>query len=104
VLFRSLIVISAVAASLLINAAAVLSADDYMGTWSAPQQSQQKDECLLVAKNCSNEILPLQQRIDHLNAEIAKGTDVYTVDELNVLNRKLDEANKAMDFMRNEGY
>ena len=101
---KILLVVTALAASLLLNAASVRSAEESMGQGIGPQLTQQKDECLLVAKNCANEVMPIQQRIDKLNAEIAKGTDVYTVDELNVLQQKLDNAYKALEFMQNEGY
>jgi hypothetical protein len=96
------LVVSALAASLLMSALPVLSAEETMGVGIEPQQ--QKDECLLIAKNCSNEVLSVQQMIDKLNAEIAKGTNVYTVDELSVLNNKLDNAYKTLEFMQNEGY
>jgi hypothetical protein len=56
------------------------------------QQFANKDECLLVAKNCPTDNISVQNRIDRLNAEIAKGTDVYTPDELRVLKEKLDAA------------
>jgi hypothetical protein len=55
-------------------------------------QYANKDECLLVAKNCPPDMSAVQNRIDRLNAEIAKGTDVYTPAELKVLNDKLNAA------------
>jgi hypothetical protein len=62
-------------------------------------QFASKDECVLVAKNCPPDYAYVQNRIDRLNAEIAKGTDVYTPAELKVLNDKLnaayEELNKA---------
>jgi hypothetical protein len=100
---RILLFVTAVAASLLLNAASVLNAGEYE-PWNDPSYTQQKDECLLIAKNCPDEVVSVQQRIDKLNAEIAKGTDVYTVDELNVLQIKLDNAYKTLEFMKNEGY
>jgi hypothetical protein len=63
------------------------------------QQIANKDECLLVAINCPPDNGSIENRIDRLNTEIAKGTDVYTPGELKVLNDKLnaayDELNKA---------
>jgi hypothetical protein len=50
---------------------------------------RQKDMCLLAAMNCANETDTFQQRIERLQHEIQKGTDVYTPDELNILNRQL---------------
>ena len=46
-------------------------------------------ECLLVAKNCPTEAL--QSRADRIQAEINRGTDVYTRDELRKLQNELDE-------------
>jgi hypothetical protein len=59
-----------------------------------------KDECLLVAINCPIENVSVQMRIDRLNAEIAKGTDVYTPGELKVLNGKLNDAYKELDHSK----
>ena len=70
---RIMLFVSALAASLLVNALPVLPAGEYSGQGIEPQQTQQKDECLLIAKNCSNEALSIQQRIDKLSGEIAKG-------------------------------
>jgi hypothetical protein len=55
-----------------------------------------KDECLLVAMNCPPEGITGRQRIDRLNTEISKGTDVYTEDELRVLEEKLNDAYKGL--------
>ena len=87
-------VISVLAAAMLVSAAPVLG-DEYTGT-DTDQQSQtmqqgQKDECLLVAMNCpdSYRVDTVDQRIDRLKKEIAKGTDVYTEQELRTLNEQL---------------
>ena len=62
-----------------------------------------KDECLLVARNCPPDMSIVQNRIDRLNAEIAKGTDVYTPAELKVLNDKLNAAYEELN-RTNSGY
>ena len=67
------------------------------------QQTANKDECLLLAMNCPKENVSVQNRIDRLNAEIAKGTDVYTPDELKVLNDKLNDSYKEL-HNTNSGY
>ena len=67
-------------------------------------QYANKDECMLVARNCPPDI-SIQDRIDRLNTEIAKGTDVYTPAELRVLNQKLNEAYTELDNANmNRGY
>jgi hypothetical protein len=47
-----------------------------------------KDECLLVAKNCSSD--SIQTRIERIENEIKRGTDVYTRDELREMERQID--------------
>lgn len=73
------------------------------GQWGESHQIANKDECLLVAKNCPPDMAFVQNRIDRLNAEIAKGTDVYTPDELKVLNDKLNAAYEELN-RSNSGY
>lgn len=98
---RILIVVTAMAATLLLNS---LYAAEYE-PWNDPiYDTQQKDECLLIAKNCPDDMLSVQHRINVLNTEIAKGTDVYTVDELNVLRTWLDNAYKTLEIMQHEEY
>lgn len=60
-------------------------------------QFASKDECVLVAKNCPPDYAYVQNRIDRLNTEIAKGTDVYTPAELKVLNDKLNAAYEELN-------
>ncbi|QEM69467.1 hypothetical protein FO488_15755 [Geobacter sp. FeAm09] len=62
-----------------------------------------KDECLLLAVKCGNGFDTLQQRIERLQNEIAKGRAVYTVDELRILRQKLDNARKTLEFFRYDG-
>jgi hypothetical protein len=48
--------------------------------------------------NCGNQVDSIQQRIDRIKGEIGRGTAVYTNDELNRLDRELDEAVKTLEF------
>ena len=88
---RISILFSIVATALMINAVPSLS---FEGTTMGGQAKtdMQKDECLLVAKNCASEVDTLQERITRLQAEINKGTAVYTSSELKTLNDELTEA------------
>ena len=96
--------ISLMAAALLISAMPTLGDEGVAGTTGQQmQQPAQKDECLLVAKNCGNQVDSIQQRIDRLQKEIGRGTDVYSNEELNNLKEKLDDANKTLDYMENGG-
>ena len=96
---RISIVLSMLLASVLFSAVPLLAAGEMMEQGGQPEQSMQKDECLLVARNCGDEVDSIQQRIDKLNAEIAKGAAVYTPEELQTLKNKLNDAYEKMNNM-----
>ena len=83
---RILGMLTILATTALLSVATVMGAEATMGV------IDQKDQCLLVAANCANSVDSISQRIERLNKEIAKGTDVYTTDELKRLRDKLDDA------------
>jgi len=77
---------------MLFSAIAVLGADKYSApfeSYGKGVQSSQKNECLLVAKNCASESSTVRQRMIDLRKEIAKGYKVYTPTELNILKEQL---------------
>jgi len=74
-------------------------AEEANPTDSSEQQIQQKDECLLVARNCGNSAVSIQDKIERLKEEIAKGRAVYTIDDLNNLKQKLDEVSRILDYL-----
>lgn len=82
-----------IAAVLMISALPVLAAENVMGQ-QEPQV--QKNECLLVAKNCQSDTI--QERINKIQIEIGRGTAVYSNDELRRLDRELEEAQKLLEF------
>jgi hypothetical protein len=95
-----------VAAAMLFSAIPVLGDEGNMGsTESQVPQVQQgpKDECLLVAKNCGQDIDSIQDRINRLNTEIGRGTDVYTPGELQKLQDQRDDYNRQLDLMIESG-
>lgn len=53
--------------------------------------SKEKDLCLLSQENCGPRQDTFQERIRRLKAEIAKGANVYTEQELRRLNAMLQE-------------
>jgi hypothetical protein len=67
------------------------------------EQKGYTDECLLVAINCGNDFHSLEQKIDKLRNEIAKGRSVYTDDELRILREQLTNADKTLEFFKKEG-
>lgn len=62
---------------------------------------KKKNECLLIAKDCGSSIQSIQDKIEKLKEEIAKGTVVYTAEELKILKQKLAEINRILDFLGN---
>lgn len=66
----------------------------------AQMTKEQKDECLLASKNCSNEVDSIQMKMKKLQAEIKKGKKVYNADELKKLQEKLKEANEILDTLQ----
>lgn len=65
----------------------------------AEMTKEQKNQCLLASKECKSEVDTIQQKIKKLNAEIKKGTKVYSADEIKKLNDKLKEAEAMLDTM-----
>ncbi|MBJ6802151.1 hypothetical protein [Geomonas propionica] len=63
-----------------------------------------KDECLLISKDCKNEVDSIQQKISKLQGEINKGNKVYTADELKKLHEKLKEANGILEDLNKPGH
>ena len=89
--------IALLAAALMIVAVPVLADEGSMDSRIEPGQRVQKDECLLVAKNCGDQLDTIQERINRIKGEISRGTDVYTNEELRTLERQLEEANKTLE-------
>jgi hypothetical protein len=93
-------IVSAMTLTLLAAAVPVLSAENrLMDEMLLPK----KDTCLLLAKNCHDNAYVLEQRIKLLQDEINKGNLAYTDDELNILKKKLNDANRALEFLFDEG-
>ncbi len=89
--------LSILAAALMVMAVPVLAEEGNMKTVLDNGQNTQKNECLLVAMNCGDQVDSIQQRIDRIQKEIGRGTSVYTNDELRRLNDRLEDANKVLE-------
>jgi len=63
----------------------------------------QKDECLLASMNCRESVDSIQQRIDRINREIRKGTNVYTNQELRSLEFQLRDAVQTLEDLTRGG-
>ena len=88
--------IAVVAASMLFSAVPAMSDEAAGGQMAPAEQVQQKDECLLIAKNCPDSVDTIQQRIEKLQHEIGRGANVYTSEELQILQQKLDDATSIL--------
>ena len=95
--------LSLLAAVLMISAVPVLAEEGGMNILSEPGMQGQKNECLLVAMQCADQVDTIQQRIDRIRGEISRGTAVYTNDELRRLDRQLDDAIKNMNELNAGG-
>ena len=63
------------------------------------QQPQERNECILLSIKCGNTILSIQDKIQLLKEEIAKGKTAYTPEEIDRLKRKLEEASRTLDYL-----
>src|SRR5689334_3963487 len=62
-------------------------------------------ECDMLLKNCVQEVSSIQERITKLRAEInEKGTNTYTLEELEILNKKLKETNETLRALTKPGH
>lgn len=89
--------IALIAATLMIMAVPVLADEGAANPAMEPAAQGGKNECLLVAMNCANQVDSIQQRIDRIQNEINRGNAVYTNEELNKLQNQLDDARKNFD-------
>src|SRR5450759_2130532 len=53
----------------------------------------QKDDCLIVAKNCISGDESVMKRVERLTREIEKGAEVYTPEELKIFQGQLNWIN-----------
>jgi hypothetical protein len=91
--------IPVMAAALMIFSLPSLADEGTMGQKTEGMSGTQKDECLIVAKNCVSE--SINARVDRIEREIAKGSAVYSDEELNQLRDELRDASKTQQFYNN---
>jgi hypothetical protein len=70
--------------------------DEY-GLIKSYGMKNQKDECLIVAKNCIGGSETALQRAERLKREIGKGAGVYTPEELKMLQNQLNWINSESE-------
>lgn len=89
---------------LLLSALPVLAAEVCpvsFGEYDKLVQSDFKNQCLIVARNCTVGTDSVQQRVNDLRVEIAKGRYVYSSGEIGILKEQLkwieaDSANRII--------
>ena len=92
---KQLLLVLAIVASSILYSTAVLSVEKTTGLPNDYSQFKtyelkgQKDECLIVAKNCIGGNENVMKRVERLNREIEKGSAVYTPEELKSLQDQL---------------
>lgn len=87
--------ITLIIAAALIAVAGPISAADH-------KESSEKDLCILYARECANKVYKIREYIKKIQGELAKGTRVYSADEMNKLKDKLKEAEDMMNELTPE--
>jgi hypothetical protein len=93
---KSFLVVSALMVASLLYSTVIFSADKTTGVPDSNSQFKdyqgniQKDQCLIVAKNCVGGDDSVLKRVERLNNEISKGAAVYTPEELQNLQDQLN--------------
>lgn len=80
----------------------IFADDKDLNDYAVKGQRGSKDECLLMASNCPIPDYKLQERINRLRDEIDRGTSVYTLEEIQRLIRKLEDARATQDFFNSQ--
>jgi hypothetical protein len=91
--------ISVLAAALMVYSLPAFGAGGEKGQDPGQGLVGQKDECLLVARDCSSD--SINARVDRIEREISKGTAVYTDSELNKLQQELKDAVRIQQIYNN---
>jgi len=72
------------------------------GQYKTYELKGQKDECLIVAKNCIRGDESVMKRVERLKREIEKGAEVYTPEELKIFQDQLNWINsESKDYSEN---
>ncbi|GFE58907.1 hypothetical protein [Geobacter sp. AOG1] len=87
-----------IAVSLFAAATPVLAEEAHQhGAAQQTMDEQCARECEMLLKNCALDVDTIQDRIKKLRAEISeKGANAHTRDQLNILEKKLEESNELL--------
>ena len=94
------------ATSLFAAAVPVFAAESHSHGESQQTQNEQfAKECDMLLKNCALEVDSIQERISKLKAAVGmNGADAYTLEELKILHKKLEEANETLRTLTKPGH
>jgi hypothetical protein len=93
-------IIPIMAAALLLVSQPLLAAEGRMDQGAERGSGAQKDECLLVARNCATD--SINARVERIEKEISKGSAVYSDEELKQLRQELQDASKIQKIYNNQ--
>ena len=82
-------IVTLIIASWLFALAGPISAAEHKNT-------NEKELCILYAKDCANKVFNIQEYIKKIQDELAKGATVYRAEEIKKLKDKLKEAEDMM--------
>ncbi len=80
-----------------ISAISVIAILLVSATAASAQDDQERAICNISVKTCQNLVDILQKRIRKLNAEIKRGNDRYSAEEMKKLEQKLRDAMEQLD-------
>ena len=72
-------------------------------TANAETKTNGKDKCLVYGEYCNDQVYSIPDRITKLEAEIAKGENIYSHEELHTLVNKLKETKVDLRILTKPG-
>ena len=91
--------VSVLAAAVMVYSLSAFGAGAEKGQDSGQGLVGQKDECLLVARDCGSD--SINARVERIEREISKGTAVYTDSEMGKLQQELKDAVRIQQIYNN---
>ena len=69
------------------------------GSAAERKDTNEKELCILYARDCASKVYNLQEKIKKIQDELAKGSTVYNSDEIKRLKDKLKESEDMMNHL-----
>jgi uncharacterized membrane protein len=77
---------------ILVIAAELIAVSGPISAAEHKTDTNEKELCVLYAKDCANKVYGMQKKIRKIQNELAKGSTVYNAEEIKKLKDKLKEA------------